>query len=185
MGHLQLKPAGFRLNACVPAPDPFPECSIELDRNKRELPDFFKASGALIVSAKLRDVITTFDVPAEYVGMKVVRSEKVVAETGYYFLNLLDAVDCFDYGRSEYSPGPAGVTGIETLVIDESKCDGHHLFIVGPIGWAHSPNPKAIIGPFVCASEALATAALSAGITGAVFGLPEKHRDYPPEQWNA
>jgi hypothetical protein len=178
----QIMDLRFRLSACVPVPQPFPECAVEIEKS-RQLPDFVQAGQALIVSDKLRNLIEAFKVDAEYVSVTLVRRGSVQSKQPYYLLNPLASIDCFNYKKSEYTPGPAGVTGIGKLVIDEAKTVGRHLFRVGPIGWAHAPNPQAIADLFICVSEELARKAMSVGVTGVVFSPPERLREFPPPPW--
>ncbi|HVS39613.1 MAG TPA: DUF1629 domain-containing protein [Gemmataceae bacterium] len=180
--YLDLCDKGLKANLAVPAPQPFPESTLEIE-TEAEPADFILAWSVFVVSKELRDCLEEFKVPAEYFQLRVIHKGKLYRKREYYFTNLLDVADCFDYEKSEYQRTPVGVTEIEKLVLDDSRATGHHLFILGPIGWAHSPNPKAVGDAIICASEELARRVLGLGLTGVVFSRPEHRRDYPPPAW--
>lgn len=154
---------------CSPGPLPLPACNVIVCLKPRTLPDYFSAGGAFVISEKLRRILESFDVPAEYIHVEVIPHGRKGSNKTYYLLNPLEAIDCFDYEKSEYESQPAGVTHVSKFFIDDAKTVGRHLFRVGPIGWEDSPNPKAVVDSFVCVSEELALAARSAGVTGVVF----------------
>lgn len=180
--YIELCEKGLKPNLCVPVPWPFPESTLEISTEGQPA-DFISAGSIFVVSEKLRAILGEFKVPAEYFQLRVMHNGKLYVKRKFYFANILDVVDCFDYERSVYEQTPMGVTGIDTLVLVDSKAAGHHLFRVGPIGWAHSPNPKAVGDVFECASEELARRVIASGTTGVYFSRPEHSRIYPAPDW--
>jgi hypothetical protein len=180
--YLDLCDQGLKANLCVPAPRPFPESTLEIE-TEVEPADFILAGPIFVVSGGLRKILDEFEVPAEYFQLKVVHQGDVYRKRVFYFANLLDVADCFDYEKSHYEQTPMGITGIDALVLDDSKAASHHLFRVGPIGWGHSPNPKAVGNIVICASEELATRVLRSSLTGVVFSQAKHWRDFPPPAW--
>jgi hypothetical protein len=181
--YLDLCELGLKANLCVPAPQPFPDSTLEIE-TEVEPADFMTAGPIFVVSGELRTILEEFNVRAEYFKLRAIHCGKDYQKKVFYFVNILEAVACLDYERSEYERTPMGVTGIEKLVFDASKAAGHHLFMLGPIGWGHSPNPKAIRDVIRCASDEFATRVLRSGLKGVVFTLPEHRQDYPPPAWN-
>jgi hypothetical protein len=125
-------------------------------------------------------VIEQFPVAGEFLPCQVRHERDISVTQPYFFFNMLDVVECFDFERSEYGMSPHGVNSIEKLVLSEDAAKGHHLFWVGQLP---SPefNPKAVRIPLRIVSSELATAIIRAGCTGVRFVLPEHFNDYPPE----
>lgn len=180
--YLELCDVGLKPNLCVPAPQPFPSSTLEIETDG-EPADFIWAGSLFVVSGQLRTILNDFHVNAEFFQLKVIHRGEIYREREFYFANLLDAVACFDYEKSECQTTPTGVVGIDKLVLDNSKAGGHHLFLVGPISWAATPNPKAIRDVIYAASEELVVCVTESGLSGAVFTKPENWRDYPPPTW--
>jgi uncharacterized protein DUF1629 len=78
----------------------FPLLTIECDRKQR-MPDLFESGSKAIVSDRFRRVCERFGVAAEFLPIKVVVHGGEPAEGGpYWFLHLLERVDCIDYDAS-------------------------------------------------------------------------------------
>jgi hypothetical protein len=181
---------GLYANACAPAPKPFPESTIIVESPQHwpdgysvpesEPCDYIAAGPIFTVSAELRAVLDEFRVNAEFLEVKVQLRGTPYTRRTYYFANILDAVECFDYDESIYETSDLGVDEIEHLALNDAKPAGHHLFMVGPCSLGPS---KAICAPIRCASEQLATRILELGLTGMVFTKPEDWRTYPAPAW--
>lgn len=180
--YLDLCDQGLKPNLCVPAPQPFPSSTLEIE-TEGEPADFIWAGSLFVVSGQLRAILDNFQVNAEFFQLKVIHKGEIYQKREFYFANLLDAVACLDYEKSKYETTPFGVSEIAKLVLDDSKAAGRHLFLVGPIMSAVSPNPKAIRDVIYAASEELAVRVIESGLTGAVFTRPKDRRDYPPPAW--
>ncbi len=176
----ELCECGFFADCGVPVPQslPVPEVLIEDDSDP---PDFFFAGNVKIVSDRLRSLLATFGSNTEFIRANVTAFGKRRTSRDYFILNVVDLVECFDYERSTYASSETGVSGIETLVLDEERAAGHDLFLVGPFAWGDECNPKAINNIIDCVSRRLAVAIIELGATGITFVLPSHWRDYPVE----
>ena len=180
--YLELCGQGLRVNRCVPVPAGLPAPTV-VSKAKGSPTDFFFGGFALVASSRLRTLLEDVAIPAEYVRVQLTHNGQQVREPAFFLVNILEAVGCLDYTRSTYTTTPTGIVGIEDLIIDESRALGHHLFRLGPIGWAESPNPRAVGEVILCASEELARRCEAEGITGVVFSLPNERNVYPPPAW--
>jgi hypothetical protein len=181
--YLSLSDKGLILDMGVPVPTHMPPLRVKI-LTKGQIADSFCAGLAWIVSERFRDFFSAMGVKAEYVKVSIRVRGKPYNLQSYYLFNLLDIVDCFDYVNSRYKQTPNGVTTIKRLVIDEPKAAGHHLFLLGPIPTAKTPNPRAVIGNNRCASEELAIKVRESGLNGLAFTLPKDRNIYPPPAWD-
>jgi Immunity protein family (Imm11) len=178
--YLELCDLGLELFRCAPFPQGLPDAKVEVV-TPGEPADFFVAGPAWVVSDRMRELLESFRVAAEFIPVRLTWKGRAYQERRFYLVNLLDVVECFDYRRSRYKRTPRGVHEIEELVLDDAKAAGRHLFTVGPLP-SPEPNPAAVRGVIRCASEELATAVLRAGMSGAEFTLP-KDRQVRPAAW--
>jgi hypothetical protein len=171
---------GMKSLLCVPTPPELPAPILVFTQGK-SLPDFAMSSSFFIVSERLKLLIEQFEVHGEFIRCKVRHEQQIPVTKSYFFFNILDAVECFDFERSAYQMSPHGVDGIDKLVLVDDAANGKHLFRIGQMPSTRL-NDRAMRIPLVCASDELATAVISAGCTGVRFVLPEHFNDYPPEQ---
>jgi hypothetical protein len=146
--------------------------------------DFFFAGPMFMVSEQMRTVLESFHVEVEFFEISTFHKGKPYGKKQFFFANILDCIECFDYDNSIYEATEYGVINIKKLVLQDSKAQGHHLFMVGPIRSAN-PNSKAVRSIIICASEELATRIVDSELTGVVFSKPEDWQSYPPPMWNA
>lgn len=179
--YLELDELGLNISTCIPVPALLPPMIIDV-KTSNEPADFFFAGLVFIASEELRAVLEDFKVHAQFLPVKMLRRGRRYTRKTFFFVNLLDVVDCFDYDRSKYRKTIKGVHEIKKLVLDDSRAIGHHLFKVGPLPSA-KPNPQAIRDVIRCSSEELATHIHKAGLTGVVFTKPEDRQKYPPPLW--
>jgi hypothetical protein len=172
---------GFNPFICQPIPPSLPPLKIDI-KSRREPADFFLGGPVMIVSAELRELLEEFDVKVEFAPVKITRFGKRYATKQFFYLNILEVVNCFDYKKSRYTRTPHGVHEIDPLVLSKSKAAGHHLFRLGPLPTAE-PNPKAVRDFIVCASKKLAVRVEDSGLTGVAFTRPEDRRIFPPPPW--
>lgn len=93
-----------------------------------------------------------------------------LCDRAFFCCNILDAVECLDFDRGEYTFWQkAGfsdhVDSIKKLAIDEDKVVGYNLFRIAK-GAEH----------IICVSDALANRIENGGFLGIKF--------VPPEEWN-
>src|SRR5262249_36322271 len=97
-----------------------------------EATDSFYAGPVRIVSDMMKGVLQRFDVHAEFLELVALHRGQPYRRKKLFLLNILDAVECFDFQSSQYMMTEHGASGVEKLVLDEVKATGHHLFQVGP-----------------------------------------------------
>jgi hypothetical protein len=179
--YLWMDARGFNPWACRPIPPSLPPLKINIT-SRREPADFFHGAPVMIVSAELKEALQEFDVKVEFPPIKTTRLGKRYTKKQYFFFNILEVVDCFDYRQSRYTRTTHGVHEIDPLVLSKSKATGYHLFRLGPLPTSE-PNPKAIRDLIICVSEELAARVEDAGLTGVAFTRPEDRLFYPPPPW--
>src|SRR5262249_12588141 len=117
--YLELGELGLDLYACQPVPPSLPALTIYI--KSRKPADFFWAGLVRIVSAELREVLESFPVKAEFLPVNASHAGRRYTKKTFYFVNILDVVECFDFERSRYKQTRKGVHEIEEAVLDESK----------------------------------------------------------------
>lgn len=133
----------------------------------RTLPaDFFMAGPAFIVSARLKGVLQGFGVLGEFFALTTSLLHGGEPSQDYYFLNIIDLVDCLDWDRSEFEHRAAFAIDIRRLVLVPAKARGHVLFRV--LGTLPS---------VVCIDSSAATEIERCGITGVDFVEPSKWKN--------
>jgi hypothetical protein len=149
---------GVKLAAGLPLAGKLPELRLEIISDYPPA-DYFNAGLLFIVSARLRGVLESVNALVEYHPVVLLKDGREFKESGdYYFANLLEKVDCFDFENSTYTRDGEFIDKITKLAIDEGKADDKPLFRL-----ARSYDV------IVLASDALAQAASAAGVTGVKF----------------
>lgn len=145
----------------------FPVVDITV-KKKTPINDFIQAGSLFIVSHELKSFLEERHVHAEFLRVKVMAegSNDPLPNKSFYFMNMLDIVDCLDYENSEYRIEKLRATElvkVSELVIDEKKAKGYPLF-------------RLKVGHLIyCASDSLAQEVEEAGFTGMEF--------VPPSMW--
>ncbi len=156
----------------VPLTGRFPlSATIEIDTD-HEPDDFFRAP-LFVISERIKRILEEFNVFAEYFPLNIVYQGAPYTKREFYFANIIDHVDCFDFAKSVFTyhkKDSSIATGIESLVIDEAKTAGHHLFRIAKVS-----------GVIVCVSDELAASIEAAHVTGVKFLPPAMLHLYPPD----
>lgn len=183
--YLDLYEEGFTPLTCTRLPADLKRGHISIDRTL-QLPDVFYLGMLLVVADTFKTIATDFRINAEFLKLSVTLKGASHNSDDYWYINLLDAVPCFNYQESVYNTSSPSVGGIEQLVLVDNIAQGHDLFILGPIPSDKPSNPKAIGNHIVCASEDFAKQILRSGVTGVAFVLPEHFNSFPVENvaWN-
>lgn len=145
---------GVPLTGIFPSP-------VTIKIKTRQLPNDYFFVGLFVVSERIKRLLEEFNVIAEYFPLQIEYRGAPYTEREFYFANIIDHVDCFDFSNSVYTlheRDSNSVSRIETLAIDESKTAGHHLFQVARVS-----------DLIICASESLAKRIEAADVTGVVF----------------
>jgi hypothetical protein len=92
----------FDLDGPAPVAGEFPLLTIEC-ASPDPVPDYLRSGPRPIVSDKFRRACEGFEVPAEFLPVKVLNPSGVGAlRSPYWLMHLLERIDCIDYERSEY-----------------------------------------------------------------------------------
>jgi len=152
--------------SCVALADRFPLTTVEIETDS--IPDdYIEAGSLIIVSGRLKVVMEEMGVHAEFIRLRMTRDGKEYTNQEFYFCNILDCVDCFDYKRGVFKfcskPGfTSEIDSVERLAIDEAKAASHVLFRLG--------NGLEYI---ICVSDALAERLKASGYVGMKLVEPE------------
>jgi hypothetical protein len=116
----------------VPMSGRFPETTIAI-RSESPPTDYFDVGSMMVVSARLRQVLESFQARAEFLRLNVETASGPFTGDPYYCCNILQFVDCVDRGRSEltYQTKPGftdRIDMIQRLAIDEAIAGSHPLF---------------------------------------------------------
>lgn len=180
--YLQLSDIGLDTITAKPVPINLPPLIVDI-YSHGEPADFFLAGLVCIVSSKLRKLLLEQKVNAEFRAVQVYQLGKRYRRRKFYMLNILDVVDCFDYKKSKFRRTPKGIHNITRVAIDDTRANGHHLFIVGPLP-SKIPNSQAIRDIIRCASEDLVTRITESGVSGVSFTTLQDRQKYPPPPMN-
>jgi len=141
--------------------DRFPSDASIISRRKRPPCDYFLAGPFPVVSSKLRTVLDSFAVDAEYLPVAVESPNAQYVAGDWYCFNVLNVADCLDRERSVFTPEREFATKIKEIVLQEEYCTGPLMLIA-----------KAI--PFLLvARDDVADAVATARCTGVVLKNPE------------
>ena len=152
--------AGINLTGGHPLLGQLPVITLEIVSDYPPA-DYFNAGPLFVVSERLRKLFEVVGVPVEYhpVVLHNKTQEKIFAK--YFFANIIDKVDCFDFENSVYTMDGEFIDKIQKLEIDESKTAGRALFRL-----ARS------FDVITFASQKLQDAVFEAEITGVKFVTP-------------
>lgn len=155
---------GVKTMTGEPLSDRFPGAQIAID-SEQPPADYFTAGPLFIVSDRLLSVLQQFPVRTELHPVKVIARRAVQRSLRYFFVNILDEVDCLDRAASEYIEKGGFAGDISKLVLDESKMAAVHLFRLARASQF-----------VVLVSDSLATAVDCAGVVGVRFVEPSGWR---------
>jgi hypothetical protein len=146
--------AGVRINARR-----FLDARIECqDRPK----DFFRLGSQLIASRILVDIVVEHGANVQCITLPIIYRKKVLED--YYFLNILDVVDCVDWKRTEIVGERQSIPTIRRLALETDQADGIAMFRI---------FDTALIG----VSGSLASRIISAKCSGVIFTTPKEWRN--------
>ncbi len=163
-----LDASGENYGGAAPLSDQFPKLTIRI-RTRHAPDDYFTVGILFVASEGIKRILEEFNVKAQYFQLDVIYRRKPYLKRRFFFVHLLDYVDCFDFDRSQYAMEtkkgwPDRVKTIEMLAIDESKAAGYDLFILDKV--------RDLVR---CASDELAARVENSGMTGVEF--------VPPSMW--
>ncbi len=141
----------------------FPNNATVEIRTKRSPTDSFRAGSFWIVSTKLRKILETHEVDAEYFPLQVVDKKGNKLEGTWWCFNPKLVVDWFDWSRSKYLFEQGFATEITAVHVNEEVLSGVPLAVAART-----------IPVLVAVSDGLAAAVVENGCTGIVFCEPHK-----------
>ena len=155
------------VNSCKPMKGRFPKTQLQI-LSEHPPTDFFVVGGMFIISKALKIVLEEFTVHAEFFPLLIEYQDKQYTERRFYFCNILDEVEAFDFEKGDYTFWESeGFTDhihkIRKLVINEQAASAYHLFRMAKC----SPD-------IVCVSDRLAERITESGFTGMKFVAPEE-----------
>jgi hypothetical protein len=92
------------------------------------------SAGFPVVSEKLKKIIEdSNDKNLEFASVQLISlgKDEIDLNNSYFFMNILNRVECFDFEKSVYKTAegfPNIVTRIETLILDENKIGDRKIF---------------------------------------------------------
>jgi hypothetical protein len=132
--------------------------------------DFFICFSLHIVSQAIKELIQSFEnVKVEFFPMEVFVSGEKYVHKNYFFMHIIDEVNCFDSIKSEYkshqvkSTGATIIDSIHKLVLKPVNTKEHRLFRVSEVGFF-----------ILCVDAVIASQIADAGLTGVVFLEPSE-----------
>ena len=112
--------------------DVFPRTQIAVKQAKSP-PDFYLLGSIFFVSERLRYFLEKHKINAEYIELSVTVDQGTSAPK-YYFMNILDVLDCFDREKSVFEEFSAeaggGILTVKELHLKESIISGKKLFLM-------------------------------------------------------
>jgi hypothetical protein len=119
---------GVKLTSGLALADSLPEIKIGIE-SEYPVSDYFNVGPFFVVSERLRALFDKANAAVEYHLVTLSKNGQFVDnKEPYYFANLLEKVDCFDFEKSIYTLDDGFVDTIKLLEIDESKANGKILF---------------------------------------------------------
>jgi hypothetical protein len=135
----------------------FPAGTRVVIRGSNAPTDYFQAGPMSLVSSRLRSVLDDEGVNAEYIQTPIVSANGDVLSGRFYCFNLLEAVDCFDRAKSDFTPRKGLATRIQRVALRPLSAEP-------PVYLAANTSPA-----LVCTREDVAKAIIDAGCSGATF----------------
>lgn len=157
---------GIPLASGRPLGDRFPKGTRVRIRSSGPPADFFMAGPMFVISEKMKTVFEQFHAKVEYFTLEARGVPQTALDSAYYFANLIEVVDCFDWERAEFTEEGGFATDIERLVFKASAIGDQPLFRVART-----------ISSVVATSDALAALAQERGCSGVIFCDPSQWRN--------
>lgn len=100
---------------------------------RKVFPDFFWHGCMTVVSDRFKSLLVSMDyVQAEFLPAKLLSKKgELVSGNPYWFMHLLEEIDCIDYTNSDidfWNSKTRLIQRIRTLRFDETKIENRHLF---------------------------------------------------------
>ncbi|MDC4765284.1 hypothetical protein NQ808_19215, partial [Acinetobacter baumannii] len=111
--------------------EPISDRNIKIDIDlieEYEPADYFHVGSLFIVSSKLKDILETKQVSAEYLQIKLYKPNGIPIQNKYFFVNLLKKINCINKEHSRYTEEEGLVDEIYKLVVDVDKVKNEVLF---------------------------------------------------------
>lgn len=150
----------FKLTMCDRFGESFPRLELSIESKARPN-DYIKSGPLFIASEKLKDIFEKFKIEMEVFPV-VMRQNNDLVDVQYYYLHLLEEVDCIDRSKSEFTLDENYIDEIDSLVIDKDRLEGTSFVKVANC-----------IDSILIASSELVDEVLGSGITGVRFVDPE------------
>ncbi|MDC5511604.1 hypothetical protein NRA54_18505, partial [Acinetobacter baumannii] len=86
--------------------EPISDRNIKIDIDlieEYEPADYFHVGSLFIVSSKLKDILETKQVSAEYLQIKLYKPNGIPIQNKYFFVNLLKKINCINKEHSRYT----------------------------------------------------------------------------------
>ena len=146
--------------------DKFPEHTCIVIRSSGLPTDFFMAGPMPVFSEKAKHIIDQDRIAAEWYPLNVLSQNGESLGIRYYYLNLLEVIDCFSRELSVFTPKMDFATRIERVVLRMLPLSEPPLYLVA------KTSPV-----LLCASDGLAQTITQASCTGVKFKSPQEWRN--------
>ncbi len=156
----------IKLMSCEPLAGRFPSTTIQI-QSDHPPDDYFNTGGMFVVSEQLKSLLERFNVNAEFFHLSVNYEGAAYLTTKFYFANLLDERECFDFelGECTFHDKPGFTSRIDIIrklaIYDERVRDLHLLRMAN------------CSDDIVIASDALAESVVGIDATGVRLIAPE------------
>jgi len=151
----------------------FPKITLRVS-TRHKPNDFFVMGTLFIASDRLKSIFTECRVNAEYHPVDIVHHGKPYTEQTFYYVHLLDHVDCLDWKKSRYNPDDCrNADNLRLLTIDEKKAAGFPLFKLARVyDWI-----------WLCSDQLAKRVGNEKEISGMELCLPKDFKSNPRDQW--
>ena len=88
-----------------------------------------------VVSKKFKELLENLNDPLEFHHVKLVQVISELVDNDYYFLNILENIECFDWDNSEYEKLPVSQapTDVEKLVLETHKIGKRNIIRIAEL----------------------------------------------------
>lgn len=157
---------GIPLTAGTTVGDRFPEGTSVIVRSRRSPGDFFMAGMMPVVSHKLKVILDSYGVRAEFIPVDVRRDSGQRSQSKFYCFNLLDKLDCLDRHQSLFVADRGFALDIERLVLVPASPAEPPVYLIANV-----------IPSIVCARDDVASEIQQSECTGIVFRTPDQWKN--------
>lgn len=140
----------------------FPRLKLRLD-DEGEAADFFESGPFIVISKRMRAILSELGCVVEYHGIDLVRIDGAPHKDGYCIANIVAAIDCFDYRRAIYEMDGDYIDRIDVLAIKEELAGDAPIFRL-----------KNSYDNIVFAGESLVARCRDGSISGVEFVSPQQ-----------